>query len=87
MTRTTEPTDVVLCSPLRTPVGRYGGAFATEPVQDLATTVVTAIIERTGLEAADVDDIILGQSSPNGAAPACRPSPPPRRTSLPELLS
>lgn len=87
MTRTTEPTDIVLCSPLRTPVGRYGGAFATVPVQDLATTVVTAIIERTGLEAADVDDIILGQSSPNGAAPACRPSPPPRRTSLPELLS
>jgi len=39
-------------------------------VQDLASTVVSAIIERTGLTSSHVDDIILGQASPNGAAPA-----------------
>lgn len=64
------PDDVVLCCPLRTPVGRYGGAFVDVPVQDLAATVVSAIIERTGIDPADVDDLILGQANPNGAAPA-----------------
>jgi acetyl-CoA C-acetyltransferase len=64
------PTDVVLCSPLRTPVGAYGGAFTDVPVQDLASTVVSAIVERTGLTADSIDDIILGQASPDGAAPA-----------------
>ncbi|MGP5112077.1 acetyl-CoA C-acetyltransferase [Corynebacterium casei] len=62
--------DIVFCSPLRTPVGRYGGIFRDIPVEDLATTVVDAIVERTGITAKDVDDIILGQASPNGAAPA-----------------
>lgn len=62
--------DIVFCSPLRTPVGRYGGIFRDIPVEDLATTVVDAIVERTGITGADVDDIILGQASPNGAAPA-----------------
>ena len=62
--------DIVFCSPLRTPVGRYGGVFKDIPVEDLATTVVDAIVERTGITAKDVDDIILGQASPNGAAPA-----------------
>src|SRR5699024_8923196 len=62
--------DIVLCSPLRTPVGRYGGIFRAIPVEDLATTVVDAIVERTGVTAQDVDDIILGQARPNGAAPA-----------------
>lgn len=62
--------DIVLCSPLRTPVGRFGGVFKTVPVQDLASTVVSAIVERTGLKAEDIDDLILGQASPNGAAPA-----------------
>lgn len=69
-TTTPAPTDVVLCSPLRTPVGAYGGAFTDVPVQDLASTVVSAIVERTGLSADSIDDIILGQASPDGAAPA-----------------
>ncbi len=64
------PTDIVLCSPLRTPVGRYGGRFTSVPVEDLAGAVVQAILERTGLDAELVDDLILGQASPNGAAPA-----------------
>lgn len=62
--------DIVLCTPLRTPVGRYGGAFAEVPVQDLAVTVVKELVKRTGLSPDHVDDLILGQASPNGAAPA-----------------
>lgn len=63
-------TDIVFCSPLRTPVGAYGGSLKDVPVQELASLVVSQIIERTGLNPADVDDLILGQASPNGAAPA-----------------
>lgn len=62
--------DIVICNPKRTPVGRYGGAFVGVPVQDLAATVVTAVIKEAGINGSDIDDIILGQASPNGAAPA-----------------
>ncbi|GAA4403609.1 acetyl-CoA C-acetyltransferase [Tsukamurella soli] len=62
--------DAVICSPLRTPVGRFGGSLASVPVQKLAADVLTAILERTGLDPARVEDVILGQASPNGEAPA-----------------
>ena len=62
--------DIVICNPKRTAVGRYGGAFVGVPVQDLAATVVKAVIEEAGITGADIDDIIFGQASPNGAAPA-----------------
>lgn len=62
--------DIVICNPKRTAVGRYGGAFVGVPVQTLASTVVIAVIEEAGISGADIDDIILGQASPNGAAPA-----------------
>lgn len=64
------PHDIVIVSPLRTPVGRYGGQFAGIPVQDLAVQVVQEIVRRTGISGTDIDDIILGQAGPNGSAPA-----------------
>ncbi len=63
-------TDIVICTPLRTAVGAYGGQFTTVPVQELAATVVKAVMEKSGLRPENVDDLILGQASPNGAAPA-----------------
>lgn len=62
--------DIVICNPKRTAVGRYGGAFVGVPVQELAATVVKAVIEDAGISGEVIDDIILGQASPNGAAPA-----------------
>ena len=62
--------DVVLCYPKRTPVGRYGGALKSVPVQDLASLVVSTIVEESGIDPNIIDDVILGQASPNGAAPA-----------------
>jgi len=41
--------DVVICEPLRTPVGAFGGAFKTVPAHQLATQVVTELLNRTGL--------------------------------------
>ncbi|MGW4336510.1 acetyl-CoA C-acetyltransferase [Rhodococcus koreensis] len=62
--------DAVICEPLRTPVGRYGGTFKDVPAADLAATVLAELIRRTGIEGSDVDDVLFGQCYPNGEAPA-----------------
>ncbi|MDV2478171.1 acetyl-CoA C-acetyltransferase [Rhodococcus zopfii] len=62
--------DVVICEPLRTPVGRFGGVLSAVAPEDLAATVIREIVTRTGISGADVDDVILGQASPNGESPA-----------------
>jgi acetyl-CoA C-acetyltransferase len=60
--------DVVICEPVRTPVGRYGGMFKDLPAQDLASTVVKGLVERTGITSEDVDDVIFGQGYASGEA-------------------
>src|ERR1700691_1931696 len=62
--------DAVICEPLRTAVGRYGGALKDVSVQELAATVIAEVIARTGIDKASVDEIILGQGYANGEAPA-----------------
>jgi acetyl-CoA C-acetyltransferase len=62
--------DVVICEPVRSPVGRFGGVFRELPAADLATAVLRALCVRTGLGEGDVDDVVLGQCYPNGEAPA-----------------
>jgi acetyl-CoA C-acetyltransferase len=62
--------DAVICEPLRTPVGGYGGVFRDVTAAALAATVVRAVLARTGVPAEAVDDVILGQCYPNGEAPA-----------------
>ena len=62
--------DVVICAPLRTPVGRFGGALASVTATDLASGLLRTLAERTGLTEGDVDDVILGQGYPNGESPA-----------------
>ena len=62
--------DAVICEPLRTPVGGFGGSLRDEPVQDLASTVIRALVERTGLPPDEVDEVILGHCYPTMDAPA-----------------
>jgi acetyl-CoA C-acetyltransferase len=62
--------DALICEPLRTPVGRFGGMFRDVPVTDLATTVLKAVIERGKLPVDQIDDVLLGQGYANGEAPA-----------------
>ena len=62
--------DVVVCNPLRTPVGRMGGALAALTAADLATATLRALISRTGLGEEDIDDVIVGNGYANGEAPA-----------------
>jgi acetyl-CoA C-acetyltransferase len=62
--------DAVICQPLRTPVGRFGGVFRDVSAATLASTVVRELVERTGLSGEQVDDVIMGQCYASGEAPA-----------------
>ena len=62
--------DAVICEPLRTPVGGFGGALRKVPAHELGATVVRALITRTGLDPAVVDDVLLGHCYPTMEAPA-----------------
>ncbi|GGG02301.1 acetyl-CoA acetyltransferase [Rhodococcoides trifolii] len=62
--------DAVICEPLRTPVGRFGGQFRDIAPEALAAAVITELVSRTGISGSDIDDVILGQASPSGEAPA-----------------
>ena len=66
----TELRDVVICSPVRTPVGRLNGALATATATELATTVLRTLLERTALDPAAVDEVIGAQCYPTMEAPA-----------------
>jgi acetyl-CoA acetyltransferase family protein len=69
----TELREVVICEPLRTPIGRFGGAFKDVPPAALASAVIAALMSRTGLDGAVIDDVILGQAYPTAeAAPIAR---------------
>ena len=54
-------TNVVIASAARTAVGSFGGSFANTPAHDLGTAVLEAIVERAGIDKADVSETILGQ--------------------------
>ena len=62
--------EVVICEPLRTAVGRYGGMYKDVPAADLGRTVIEALLERTKIDPALIEDVIFGQCYPNGEAPA-----------------
>jgi acetyl-CoA C-acetyltransferase len=62
--------DALICEPLRTPVGAFGGVFRDLPAAGLATAVIEGLLERTGLPPDAVDDVLLGQCYANGEAPA-----------------
>ena len=53
--------DIVIVSAARTPVGSFNGAFASVPAHDLGTTAIGAVLERAGVAADEVDEVILGQ--------------------------
>jgi acetyl-CoA C-acetyltransferase len=54
-------TDVVIVSAARTAVGSFSGAFSTVPAHELGAAVIKGALERAKIDAADVDEVILGQ--------------------------
>ncbi|CUU54798.1 acetyl-CoA C-acetyltransferase [Parafrankia irregularis] len=62
--------EAVICEPVRTAVGRYGGALQPLSAHALGAAVVRGLLERTGLGSADVDDVVFGSCYPTMEAPA-----------------
>ena len=65
MTRDPAHTPVVVDG-LRTPFGRYGGALKDVRPDDLAAHVIRALVARTGVDPASIDDVILGAANQAG---------------------
>ncbi|MCM2973550.1 3-oxoadipyl-CoA thiolase [Larsenimonas suaedae] len=60
-------TDVYLCAPLRSPVGRFGGALSSIRPDDLAARLIEAVLgQHPGLDPAAIDDVILGCANQAG---------------------
>lgn len=62
--------DAVICEPLRTPVGAFGGSLRDVHAHELAATVIRGLLDRTALVPDAVDEVILGHCYPTMDAPA-----------------
>jgi acetyl-CoA C-acetyltransferase len=58
-----------IVSPLRTPVGAFGGSLRTVAVEELAATVVKAVIARSGIDPDRIDDVVFAQSYASSETP------------------
>ncbi|SFN99493.1 acetyl-CoA C-acetyltransferase [Streptomyces sp. cf124] len=58
-----------IVTPLRTPVGTFGGTLRPVPAHDLAATVIKAVVERSGVDPHRIDDVVFAQSYANSEAP------------------
>ena len=61
--------DAYIVSPLRTPIGKFGGALASLSASDLAVKVIQAVLEKTQLDAHTLDEVIIAQSYASSEAP------------------
>lgn len=59
--------NVVLCAPMRTAIGTFGGALKNMPASDLGAMVIAACLERAKLAASDVEIVAMGQVVQAGA--------------------
>src|SRR3954451_6283729 len=62
--------EAVICEPVRTPLGRYGGMFKSLTAVDLGVAALKGLLERTGVDPAVIEDVILGHCYPSAEAPA-----------------
>ena len=63
--------NVFIVSAMRTPIGKFGGAFVNTPATELGATAIRAAIERSNLPAdAPIDDVLMGQVLQAGAGQA-----------------
>ena len=52
---------VVIASAARTPVGSFNGSFANTPAHELGAAAIKGALERAGVDAKEVDEVIMGQ--------------------------
>jgi acetyl-CoA C-acetyltransferase len=62
--------EAVICEPLRTPVGGFGGSLRDVPAHELASIVIQGLLERAAIAPDAIDDVLLGHCYPTMDAPA-----------------
>ncbi|QLL06080.1 acetyl-CoA C-acetyltransferase [Mycobacterium vicinigordonae] len=62
--------EAVICEPVRTPIGRYGGMFKSLSAVELGVAALKGLLDRTGIAPDAVQDVILGHCYPSAEAPA-----------------
>ena len=70
MTRRPETRRAAICTPLRTPVGKFLGGLSAMNAGQLGAVILKALMERSGIDPARVDDVVFSQGYGNGEAPA-----------------
>ncbi|MCH9735227.1 MAG: acetyl-CoA C-acyltransferase, partial [Actinomycetia bacterium] len=60
----------VICEPIRTPIGRYGGMFTSLTAVDLGVAALKGLLERTSVAPDSVEDVVIGHCYPSMEAPA-----------------
>ena len=58
--------EVYIVEPLRTPVGKYGGALSSIRPDDMAAHVIKAVVNATGIDPERIDDVIIGCANQAG---------------------
>ncbi len=53
--------DVVLCNPVRTPIGTYAGSLKATPATELGATVIRETLKRSGLAVEKIETLVMGQ--------------------------
>jgi acetyl-CoA C-acetyltransferase len=61
--------DIVLAAPVRTPIGKFGGALASATAADLGTAAATAALSRAGCPPERIDQVIFGHARQAGGGP------------------
>lgn len=62
--------DIVICEPVRTPIGRFGGALKDLTAADLGVTAMRAVMERTSVDPGAIDEVILGHCNASSDGPS-----------------
>ncbi|MFI0445646.1 acetyl-CoA C-acetyltransferase [Actinomadura sp. 6N118] len=62
--------EAVICEPVRTPIGRYGGILKSLTAVDLGVAALKGLIDRTGIPPEAIEDVVLGHCNASSEAPA-----------------
>ncbi len=62
--------EVAIVSPVRTPVGRFGGTLKDIPAEDLGALIVREVVSRSGVDPERIDEVVLGHGYSSGENPA-----------------
>ena len=58
-----------IVAPLRTPVGKFLGALREVPAERLAASTIKAVLAKSGIDPAAIEDVVFAQSYANSEAP------------------